>query len=78
MLMEDVAVKSLNYIAKRQKEPRVVPAGSTCKIRGGNYSYKGISVYPSYLQAGPSFFIEKSIHRMIAEDKSHAIKKVVS
>jgi uracil-DNA glycosylase len=78
MLMGDVAIKSLNYIAKRQKEPRVIPAGSTCKIRGGDFSYKGISVYPSYLQAGPSFFIEKSKRRMIAEDISHAVKKVVS
>ncbi len=68
MLMGDVAIKSLNYIAKRQGEPRVIPTGSTCKIRGGVFSYKGIRVYPSYLQAGPSFFIEKSKRRMIAED----------
>jgi len=31
---------------------------------------------PSYLQAGPSFFIEKSKRRMIAEDVAHALSLV--
>jgi hypothetical protein len=30
-------------------------------------------VFPSYLQAGPSFFIEKSKRRMIAEDLHTAL-----
>jgi hypothetical protein len=30
-------------------------------------------VYPSYLQAGPSFFIEKSKRKMIAEDIRNAL-----
>jgi hypothetical protein len=33
-------------------------------------------VFPSYLQAGPSFFIEKSKRRMIAEDISAAMQLV--
>lgn len=68
MLMGDVAIKALNYIAKRQGESRVIPAGSTYKIRGQKYFYKGIPAFPSYLQAGPSFFIEKSKRHMIEED----------
>jgi hypothetical protein len=68
MLMGDVAIKALNYIARRTGQERVIPAGSTYKIRGGKYSFNGIRVFPSYLQAGPSFFIEKSKRRMIAED----------
>jgi hypothetical protein len=32
MLMGDVAIKALNYVAKRAGERRVVPAGSTYKI----------------------------------------------
>lgn len=72
MLMGDVAIKSLNQIARRAKEGAVIPSGSTYKIRNGRYSWHGRRVYPSYLQAGPAFFIEKSKRRMIAED-IHAV-----
>ncbi len=74
LLMGDVAIKALNTVAKRQGEPRVIPAGSTYKIRGGQFSYRGRQVFPSYLQAGPSFGIEKSKERMIAEDLAAAAK----
>lgn len=73
LLMGDVAIKSINYIAQNQQVKRVIPAGSTYKIRGGNYQYKGIPAFPSYLQAGPSFFIEKSKRKMIAEDIGSAL-----
>jgi hypothetical protein len=74
MLMGDVAIKSMNYIAKRLGEDRVIPAGSTYKIRKtGEFSYLGRHVFPSYLQAGSSFFIEKSKRRMIAEDIEGAL-----
>jgi len=76
MLMGDVAIKSLNYIAQRAGEKRVIPAGSTYKIRKNPYFFHGIRVFPSYLQAGPSFFIEKSKRRMIAEDISAALRLV--
>lgn len=33
MLMGDVAIKAINYMAKRTGEERVIPAGSTYKIR---------------------------------------------
>ena len=68
MLMGDVAIKAVNYIAKGAGEGRVIPAGSTYKIRGQEYFFRGKRAFPSYLQAGPSFFIEKSKRRMIAED----------
>jgi uracil-DNA glycosylase len=73
LLMGDVAIKAVNYIAKRAGEERVIPAGSTYKIRGPEYSFRDIRAFPSYLQAGPSFFIEKSKRRMIAEDIAGAL-----
>jgi len=73
LLMGDVAIKALNYIAKRQGAGRVIPAGSTYKIRGQAYHYRGRRAFPSYLQAGPSFFIEKSKRKMIAEDIAAAL-----
>ena len=73
LLMGDVAIKAVNYIAKRAGEGRPVPAGSTYKIRGQEYRFREQRVFPSYLQAGPSFFIEKSKRRMIAEDIAEAM-----
>ena len=73
MLMGDVAIKAVNYIAKRKGLERVIPAGSTYKIRGQAYYFQGKRAFPSYLQAGPSFFIEKSKRRMIAEDIKAAL-----
>jgi uracil-DNA glycosylase len=76
MLMGDVAIKAVNYIARRAGEGRVIPAGSTYKIRGQEYFFRGRRAFPSYLQAGPSFFIEKSKRRMIAEDIREALSLV--
>lgn len=76
MLMGDVAIKALNHIARRAGLKRVIPAGSTYKIRGQEYFHQGKRVFPSYLQAGPSFFIEKSKRRMIAEDIAAAMKLI--
>jgi uracil-DNA glycosylase len=73
MLMGDVAIKAINYIAKRAGAARVIAAGSTYKIRGQEYYFRGMRAFPSYLQAGPSFGIEKSKRRMIAEDISAAL-----
>jgi hypothetical protein len=75
MLMGDVAIAAMNQIARAAKEDRVIPSGATYKIRKGRYSWHGRRVYPSYLQAGPAFFIEKSKRRMIAEDIAAALKQ---
>jgi len=74
MLMGDVAIRAINYIARRAGEPRAIPARSTYKIRGEEYFFQGKRAFPSYLQAGPSFFIEKSKRRMIAEDIAAALR----
>jgi uracil-DNA glycosylase len=76
LLMGDVAIKALNYIARRAGEGRVIPAGSTYRIRGQPYHFRGKRAFPSYLQAGPSFFIEKSKRRMIAEDIAAALRLI--
>jgi uracil-DNA glycosylase len=73
MLMGDVAIKAVNYIAKRKGQGKVIPAGATYKVRGQEYYFRGKRAFPSYLQAGPSFFIEKSKRRMIAEDIKAAL-----
>jgi uracil-DNA glycosylase len=74
MLMGDVAIKAVNYISQREGAGRAIPAGSTYKIRGDEYYFRGKRTFPSYLQVGPSFGIEKSKQRMIAEDIQAAFK----
>jgi uracil-DNA glycosylase len=76
MLMGDVAISAINHIARRAGEERAIPAGSTYKIRKRKYSFRGMRVFPSYLQAGPSFFIEMSKRRMIAEDITAAVRLI--
>ncbi len=73
LLMGDAAIKAINAITRRAGEGRVIPAGSTYKIRGEAYTWRGARVFPSYLQAGPAFFIEKSKRAMITEDIRQAL-----
>jgi uracil-DNA glycosylase len=74
MLMGDVAIRSINATARRSGEKAAIPASSTYKIRGQEFSWNHRRLFPSYLQAGPSFFIEKSKRKMIAEDISTALR----
>jgi uracil-DNA glycosylase len=74
LLMGDVAIQAINHIARRDGTGRAIPAGSTYKIRGGEFYFRGKRAFPSYLQAGPSFFIEKSKRQMIAEDIVSAMR----
>ena len=69
---DDIAVVLISEAAPENPED-YYPAGSTYKIRGGEYYFRGRRAFPSYLQAGPSFFIEKSKRRMIAEDIAAAL-----
>ena len=68
LLMGDVAIKSMNYIWKKQSGNVVIPAGSTYKLRKQHYYFGDKRVFPSYLQTGKNYLIEKSKRKMIAED----------
>jgi uracil-DNA glycosylase len=74
LLMGDVAIKAVNAIARRHGQTRIIPPGSTYKLRGGDFPFRSGWAFPSYLQAGPAFFIEKTKRRAIAEDISAALQ----
>ena len=74
MLMGDVAIKIMNDIWKKQTGNKVIPAGSTYKIRRQAYYEGNRRVFPSYTPAGKNFLIEKSKRRMVAEDIREALK----
>jgi uracil-DNA glycosylase len=73
LLMGEVAARALNEVACRAGQPRPVPAGPTYKVRREVHSFFGTRVFPSYLQAGPAFYIERQKRRMIAEDIAAAM-----
>lgn len=68
MAMGDVAIAAVNQVARRRGGARVIPAGSTYRIRDGVYTMHGVRVLPSYLPTGRSFLIERSKREMVAED----------
>ena len=74
LLMGDTSIKSMNYISKRSTGKRIAPSGSTYKIRKNEYFYNDVRVFPTYLQTGKSYLIEKSKRKMIAEDINTALK----
>jgi uracil-DNA glycosylase len=76
MLMGDVAIKMMNNIWKKQTGKKVIPAGSTYKIRGEAYYLGDIRVFPSYTPAGKNFLIEKSKRKIVAEDIREALKLI--
>jgi hypothetical protein len=76
LLMGDVAIAAVNCIARQRTGRRAIPAGSTYRIRGGDYRLDGVRLLPSYLQAGPAWYIEASKRAMIAEDIATALATI--
>ncbi len=74
LLMGDTAIKALNYLSRRDTGKPAIPVGSTYKIRKQEFFYDGRRVFPSYLQTGQNYLIEKSKREMIAEDIRAAMK----
>jgi uracil-DNA glycosylase len=74
MLMGDFAIKAINYIWKNKYNEKLIPSGSTYKIRNGVYESRGIRFFPSYTQTGDSFGLEKSKVEMIKEDVKKAME----
>jgi uracil-DNA glycosylase len=68
MLMGDVAKKAVNMIAKAQTKKNIIPSESTYKIRGNEYFWGDIRVFPSYIMTGGNILIEKSKCEMISDD----------
>ena len=71
--MGETAVKAMNYVARKNTGKRIIPSGSTYMIRKDKCFYKQIRVFPSYLQIGKSYLIEKSQRKMIEKDIKAAL-----
>lgn len=78
MLMGDVAKKAFNMIAKKRTKRNAIPSESTYKIRGNEFYYGNLRVFPSYIMTGGNILIEKSKCAMISDDISRMMKIIVS
>jgi len=74
LLMGDVAIAAINQLARARYGRRAIPAGSTYRIRGGEYMLGDVRLFPSYLQAGPAWYIEASKRAVVAEDIAAALR----
>jgi uracil-DNA glycosylase len=72
----DAAIKMMNGIWKQQTGKRVIPAGSTYKIRKEAYYLGNARVFPSYTPTGKNILIEKGKMGVIAEDLKEALKYI--
>lgn len=67
MLMGDVA-KSIYQMMNRRMNQKVIPNGSTYKLRKLVFYDGSIRIFPSYIMTGKNLDIEKSKRMMIQED----------
>lgn len=74
ILLGGVAIKSFNYISKRNTNKPTIPNGSTYKLRNQIFYYEDKRVFPSYIITGKNFLIEKSKRKMISEDIKNAFE----
>ncbi len=72
-LMGETAIKAMNFITKKNTGKALIPVAPTYRVRKNKYYYKQVKVFPSYLQTGKSYLIEKSKRGMIAEDIREAL-----
>jgi uracil-DNA glycosylase len=74
LLGGDVAIKAINHIWGKQAGGKVIPTGSTYKIRQQQFYFDSKRFFPSYTPAGKNFLIEKAKRKMVAEDIREAMK----
>jgi len=72
----DVAIKAMNSIWGKHTGKKVIPPGSTYKIRKQMFYFGDKRVFPSYTPAGKNFLIEKSKRKMVADDIREAMKLI--
>jgi len=68
MLMGDVAKKAFNMITKARTKKNVIPSKPTGGIRGNEYYWGDIRVFPTYIMTGKNLIIEKGKCDTISDD----------
>lgn len=73
LLMGNTAIRAINVIAQRKYGAPAVPTGSAYKVKGHEYPFGNISLFPSYPESGRNLSIEGNKQDVIAVDIRNAI-----
>ncbi len=73
LLMGNTAIRAINAIAVRQLGAPAIPTGSAYKVKGHEYQFGEISLFPSYPESGRNLSIEGNQQDVVAVDIRNAI-----
>jgi uracil-DNA glycosylase len=73
LLMGNTAIRAINVIAQRRFGAPAVPSGSAYKVKGHEYPFGTITLFPSYPESGRNLSIEGNKQDVIAVDIRNAI-----
>jgi uracil-DNA glycosylase len=74
LLMGNTAIRAINAIAARRLGAPVIPSGSAYKVKGHEYAFGEISLFPSYPASGRNLSVEGNQQDVIAVDIRNAIE----
>ncbi|MGA9598027.1 MAG: uracil-DNA glycosylase family protein [Acidimicrobiia bacterium] len=73
LLMGNTAIRAINAIAERRFGAPAIPVGSAYKVKGYEYPFGAISLFPSYPESGRNLSVEGNRQDVIAVDIRNAI-----
>lgn len=73
LLMGNTAIRAINVIARRKFGAPAIPTGSAYKVKGHEYPFGSISLFPSYPESGRTLSVEGNKQDVIAVDIRNAI-----
>ena len=74
LLMGNTAIRAINAVAERKLGAPVIPNGSAYKVKGHEYPFGDISLFPSYPESGRNLSVEGNRQDVIAVDIRNAIE----
>jgi hypothetical protein len=74
LLMGNTAIKAINEIARRRFGEQVIPTGSAYAVKGHEYLFGEIRLFPSYPASGRNLSVEGDRHEIIAIDIRNAVE----
>ena len=74
LLMGNTAIRAINTIAVRKFGAPAIPHGSAYKVKGHEYPFGEITLFPSYPESGRNLSVEGNRQDVIAVDIRNAIE----
>jgi uracil-DNA glycosylase len=74
LLMGNTAIRAINAIATRRLGAPAIPSGSAYKVKGHEYAFGEISLFPSYPESGREHSVESNQQDVIAIDIRNAFE----